>query len=145
MLNYLITFILSGRMINLIIACSFQPIRDLVKEFLSSDSNIRIIGEANNLRELTELVIRLKPDLLITDILVDGENSLGTIKILKEQASSTRVIIWACSICAGSMYAKAAVDAGANSYVPMDSGFRELMTAIQEVYKGQNYISGCIQ
>ena len=55
-------------MISIILVDDHAIMRDGLRHLLSSESDIEVIGEADNGREAVKLVLSKKPDIVIMDI-----------------------------------------------------------------------------
>lgn len=65
---------------------------DLKKIILNNDLGI-LAGETNNIREITEEIVNLKPDLIILNVSKEDLGGLDLIKDIKKKTTSTHIII----------------------------------------------------
>ncbi|NLV88441.1 MAG: response regulator [Tissierellia bacterium] len=65
---------------------------DLKKIILNNDLGI-LAGESNNIREITEEIVNLKPDLIILNVSKEDLGGLDLIKDIKKKTTSTHIII----------------------------------------------------
>lgn len=81
-------------MINVIVAEDKHPIlRNVVKKINAYSPNIQVIGEATDGLSALEMCLKLKPDIVFTDIRMPGMDGLQLITELKKTAPNTLFII----------------------------------------------------
>ncbi len=79
-----------------------------------------VVGEAGDIPTAEELVQSLQPDLAIVDIMLPGVNGLEGTRRLKALASGLRVILVSAYRDRAEIYRAAALQAGAETFVPKD-------------------------
>lgn len=126
-------------MIKILIADDHAIVRHGLKQIITSDSQMMIVGEASNGNELLDLVRKTSVDVVVLDINMPGRNGLETLKDLKRDYPSLPVII--LSMHPEDQYAVRVIKAGAASYMNKETAPDELITAIKRVYRGGKYIS----
>jgi two-component system response regulator YesN len=94
----------------------------------------QIIGEANDGNQAFELIVKNKPDLVITDIRMPGTDGLALIKKVKEYGVDTSFII--ISGYSDFSYAKEALKYGASGYLLKPIDKKELTDLLKIVQKG---------
>jgi two-component system response regulator NreC len=97
------------------------------------------VGEAADGPETVRLAERLRPDVLLLDLMMPGLNGLEVAKQLSRRLPRTRIVV--LSMHADVAYALAAVRAGASAYVVKEAGVDELVRAIRTVAEGRRYFS----
>jgi DNA-binding response OmpR family regulator len=105
-----------------------QNLRQLVRVILGD--GYRFV-EAHNGHEALELALELRPDLIILDLMLPGASGLEVLTGLREQlpAAETRVIV----MSAWGHADQAALDAGADRFVPKPFEPEELTAIVSEV------------
>ncbi|HWR39773.1 MAG TPA: chemotaxis-specific protein-glutamate methyltransferase CheB [Patescibacteria group bacterium] len=79
--------------IRVLVADDCPLARDLLRELLGDDDEVRIVGEAANGEEAVQLVLKLRPDLVIMDIEMPVMSGLEAIEvIMREQPTPIMVI-----------------------------------------------------
>lgn len=99
-----------------------------------------VVGTVSDGTRLLDDAIRLRPDIVVTDISMPGLDGLAVLRQLKLQPSDTRVIVL-------TMHAQLATEAmrqGANGFVLKQSASDELVIAINEVLQGRNYLTPAV-
>jgi DNA-binding NarL/FixJ family response regulator len=117
--------------ITIVLADDHMIVRQGVKALLETEPDLKVIGEAANGKQAIELVESLHPDVLVTDLLMDGTNGIRATRQVKKRAPETRVIV--LSMYANVAYVAEAVRAGARGYVLKGSGMEELVSAIRKI------------
>ncbi len=105
--------------------------RRRVKEFLASEPDIEVIGEAADGREAILKARELQPDLVLMDVRMPGINGLEATRQLKDEMPKLKVII--LTIYDLQEYREAALASGASGYVVKKNLVQELLPAIRRV------------
>jgi two-component system response regulator NreC len=114
-------------------------VRHGLRAVLAAEPDFSLVGEAGDGLEATELVERLKPNVLIVDLMMPGLNGLEVTRQVCRRSPETRVIV--LSIHANEAYVMEALKKGAAGYVLKDSSASDLVQAIREVAAGRRYLS----
>ena len=101
---------------------------------LEIEHDIEVVGQARNGREALEAVVRLRPDVMITDIEMPEMTGLEVAAEIERRRLATRVIIVTTFARAG--YLRRALDAGAAGYLLKDSPAEALANAVRTVRAG---------
>ncbi|OFY24986.1 MAG: hypothetical protein A2X02_08065 [Bacteroidetes bacterium GWF2_29_10] len=125
--------------IRIIIADDHRMIRDVIKTFISSQSDMEIVGEAANGEEVLEMVDSLKPDVVITDITMPKVDGLELIAKLPD---NIKIIVLSMHDDYENIIS--AIEAGANGYIHKNSSQEDLIKAIRSILKGDKYFSQAI-
>lgn len=97
-----------------------------------------VIGSASEGTEAWELARRIKPDLLITEIAVDGIDGIELCKRIRECSPTTAILISTHSYNATKFFHQA-MRAGANGIYLKRTGRTELIKAVVEILNGRSY------
>jgi len=87
---------------------------------------------------LVEAAVRLKPDLIITDISMPHLNGIDAARQIK--SSLPEIALMFITMHSSSAYVRAAIEAGAAGYVLKTATNEELLDAVQSVLRGRIYI-----
>src|SRR5712671_6897260 len=126
-------------MISVLIADDHTVVRQGLKEILSHDAQLRVVGEATNGDEVLRLVKSLRIDALVLDISMPGKNGLDVLKELKRTHPSLPVLV--LSMHPEDQFAIRILRAGAAGYVTKESAPEELVGALRKVCSGGKYVS----
>lgn len=114
-------------------------VRHGLRLLLQTDPVLSVVGEAANGLEAIAMVKRLKPQVLILDLMMPAPDGLEVTRRLARMKLSTRVII--LTMYGDGAFLLDALKAGAAGYVVKESCGTELLHAIHEVAAGRRYLS----
>ena len=106
---------------------------------LAAESDLEICGEADSAPAALDAMRRLKPDVALLDISLQGTNGIELVKLMK--AEQPRLPLLMLSMHDESLYALRALRAGARGYVMKAEAMTHVVTAIRKVLKGDIYVS----
>jgi DNA-binding NarL/FixJ family response regulator len=124
---------------DIVLADDHHIVRQGLRALLESDPHFRLVGEAGDGIEAVRLTERLKPDVLITDVMMPGLSGLEVTRQVTKSTPRTRVII--LSMHTSDAYVLEAIKNGASGYVLKDSQASDLIQAVREVAAGRRYLS----
>lgn len=101
---------------------------------LSADSELEIVGEAENGAEALRLVQALNPDVVLMDISMPDMNGIEATRRIKAQ--SPNVAVLALTMHEDDQYFFEMLAAGASGYVPKRAAPHDLLAAIHAVQRG---------
>ena len=105
-------------------------IREGIHKLLErTDSSFVIVGDAENGREGTELILREKPDLVIADVRMPEMDGIEMINAVQEQGQSPIVIV--LSAYSDFSYAQRAMKLGVREYLVKPVVVNELIAAVR--------------
>jgi two-component system response regulator (stage 0 sporulation protein A) len=79
-----------GKGIRLIIADDNRNLCQMLQNYIQSQEDLSIVGEAHNGLEAMELIQTLQPDLIILDVVMPHLDGLGVLERINAQTSMTR-------------------------------------------------------
>ena len=121
-------------MIRVVIAEDQSMVLGALAALLEIESDIQVVGRAQNGREALDEVERQRPDVLLTDIEMPEMTGLELAAEVARRKLPTRVVILTTFARAG--YLRRALDAGAAGYLLKDSPAEELANAVRQVRAG---------
>jgi two-component system nitrate/nitrite response regulator NarL len=124
-------------MITLVIAEDHQALIDGIKSFLKNESDIEIVGYANDGFDLIEIVRQLKPKVVITDIRMPKCDGILATKTIKTELPDTQVI--AFSMFDHDDAISQMKEVGASGYIMKNSSLQTVLEAIRAVSQGYSY------
>ncbi|NLY90660.1 MAG: response regulator transcription factor [Firmicutes bacterium] len=122
-------------MISVFIVDDHPFVREGLKTYLSTDPEIRIVGEAGDGETALPALKTLDPEVAIIDLHLPRMSGVEVIKVIKESQLRTQVIILS-SFCEDEEII-AAIDAGALSYLLKDSPPEKLLAAVKAAQRGE--------
>jgi two-component system, NarL family, response regulator NreC len=127
-----------GKMTRILLADDQQVVRQALRCLLERESDLKVVGETSDGLEIVPLVAQLKPDVLITDVVMPGLYGLEATRRVREQAPATGVVI--LSRDASEWYVTEALRSGALGYVAKQSDVADLLRAVRAVARGRRYL-----
>jgi two-component system response regulator NreC len=124
---------------TIVLADDHRVVRSGLRMLLETDDRFEVVGEAGDLAGTEELVLTCHPDVLVLDLNMAGESSLGAVPGLRERAPDTQIVI--LTMQENPAFAREAFRAGARGYVLKDAADSELMQAIELAAAGGTYLN----
>ena len=125
--------------IRILIADDHSIFRDGVRKLLEAEGGFTIVGEATNGTEALDLVIGLRPDVLLLDISMPELSGLEVLRRLPKQTAPLRTILLTASVEKSEIIE--ALLLGAHGIVPKQSASRMLFKSIRTVMAGEFWVS----
>ncbi len=113
-------------------------VRSGLRRLLECEDDLTVVGEAADAEEAVQEVRRLRPDVLLLDIVMPGRSGLEALPDLQAASRATRILI--LSMQDDPSYVRRAFEAGANGYLLKDAADSDLVQAIHEVAGGHRYV-----
>lgn len=113
--------------------------RSGLRQIIEEDSNIEILGEADNGQTALDLIINLKPDIVLLDIDMPKKNGLEVLRELNKLKSNSKIIF--LTVYADEDFYDEGVELGISGYVLKDSAISEIIECIYKVNDNKYYIS----
>ena len=124
---------------RIFIAEDHTILREGLKAILTSNTELEVVGEAEDGREAIRGVDKHKPDLLILDLTMPRMNGLEAIKEIKKISPKTRIMI--LTIHDTEEYIFPALKAGADGYLLKYAHQDELLTGVKMLLEGNSYLT----
>ncbi|MGO8678555.1 MAG: response regulator [Limisphaerales bacterium] len=129
----------STKLIRVLLADDHILVRAGIRALLEKAPDVQVCGEANDGREIVELVEKQEPHVVLMDIAMPGLNGLeATARIVKDHPK-VRIII--LSMHQNEEYFWQALKSGAAGYLLKKSATAELLVALHRVVGGEIYLS----
>src|SRR5690625_1202281 len=125
-------------MITILFADDHEMVRIGVSAYLSAQKDMKVIAEANDGNDAVEKALKLKPDIILMDLVMKEMDGIEATKKIIEQWSEAKIIIVTSFIDDDKVYP--ALEAGAKSYLLKTSKASEIAKAIRSTYKGQSIL-----
>lgn len=126
-------------MITVVLADDHGMVRKGFKMLLEQQPDIKVVGEASDAQEAMEVVEKLTPDVLVTDISMGTEKSgLVLCEQITESPLPTAVVI--LTMHDEQAYLRQALEKGALGYVLKSSSDEALANSIRAAASGKTYI-----
>jgi two-component system response regulator NreC len=125
--------------ITIVLADDHRVVRSGLRVLLESDGRFTVLGEAGDVHGAVEQVRAWRPQVLVLDLNMRGESSLGAIPQLRTDWPDTQIVM--LTMQEDPAFARAALRAGAVGYVLKDAADEELMGAVLLAARGQTYLN----
>jgi len=121
--------------ITILLAEDHVVVRESIHQSLEREPNFTVVGEAGDGEEAVRMARELKPDVIVMDISLPKINGIEATKQIKAfQPSAIVLVLTAYDY---EQYIFPLLEAGAAGYLLKDISSRELINAIQTVYRGE--------
>ena len=95
-----------------------------------------LVGEAVDGEEAVEMARKLKPDVIIMDLIMPRKDGVAAIAEIKKRDPGARILVLTSFSDDKNVFS--AIKAGASGYLLKDSSPEELLQAINDVYEGKS-------
>lgn len=126
-------------MLRILCIDDHQVVRDGVRRIFDEKHIPMELGEANSAAEATLLASQQDWDVAILDISLRGKSGFDVLKEIRNLRPRLPVLMF--SMHSEEVYARRAINAGAQGYITKGSSSEELFDAINKVAKGGRYIT----
>jgi len=110
-------------------------VRRGIKQLLDTEADIEVVGEATNGREAVADMDKLKPDIVLMDLVMPVMDGIEAIRQIKVGHPSIQILVLTSFATDDKVFP--AIKAGALGYLIKDTGPDELVRAIRQVHQGQ--------
>jgi two-component system response regulator NreC len=124
--------------VRVMLADDHQMMREGLRAFVSRQTDMEVVAEADNGNTTVASAQEVQPDVLVMDVSMPEVNGLRATEILHESHPSIKVLILTRHTDRG--YLQQLLRAGARGYLLKQSGSEELVRAIRAVAGGQSYL-----
>ncbi|MEH7453191.1 MULTISPECIES: response regulator transcription factor [Bacillaceae] len=121
-------------MIKVVLVDDHEMVRMGVSTYLSTQSDIEVVGQASNGKEGVELVLEKRPDIVLMDLIMEVMDGIEATKQIISKWPEAKIIIVTSFIDDENVYP--AIDAGAISYMLKTSRASDIAGAIRTTHKG---------
>ena len=128
--------------IRILIADDHRIVRDGLHTLIDRQSDMEVVGEAENGSSAVRLTEQLNPDLIIMDVSMPDLNGIEATRDILAENPDAKVL--ALSMHSDRRYVTEMMQAGALGYMLKDCAFEELAAAIRSVNSNRQYLSPAI-
>ena len=125
--------------LTLMIVDDHPLMRRGVRQLLALDPRLEVIAEASNGTEALAEARHQEPDIILLDLNMKGMSGLDTLKALRHEGISSRILVLTVSDARSDIFAM--VDAGADGYLLKDSEPEVLLGHILQASRGEKVFS----
>lgn len=114
-------------------------VRQGLTQLISQESDLEVVGEADNAKTALGAVGRLAPDVVIVDLMLKDSSGVELIRDMKTRSPDVRILV--VSMHDEAVYAERALRAGAHGYIMKQEATNEVLTALRKVLADEVYVS----
>jgi DNA-binding NarL/FixJ family response regulator len=126
------------RVARVVLADDHDLVRAGLRNILSGERRLEIVGEASNGREAVELCNELQPDLILMDVRMPDMDGLTATLAIKRDSPGTSVVLF--TMYEVPEYVLDALRAGAAGYLLKGSPKRDILDAVRRVVAGDSLL-----
>ena len=125
--------------VKILIAEDQVIMREGLRALINQQTDMEVVGEADNGKAAIELARELKPDVIIMDVAMPGMSGIEATRQIKVEMPDLKVV--ALSAYDNREYVMGMVRAGVSGYLLKDCAFEELIMAIRTILQNKSYLS----
>jgi DNA-binding NarL/FixJ family response regulator len=124
---------------RLLIADDHELARAGLRNVLTTEPDLEVIGEAATGREAVALCHRMRPDLVLMDVRMPDMDGLAATRAIKQESPGTSVLM--VTMHEKPAYLLEALKAGAAGYILKDASEEELLGAVRQILAGESLLN----
>lgn len=128
--------------VRVLLADDHTVVRAGLRNALEFLTDLEIVGEVGNGRELMDALPRINPDLLVLDASMPDFEPISAVQQIKAERPSLKILI--VSAYNEETYVVGLLKAGVDGYHMKDQPLADLQLAAQRILNGERWISGVL-
>lgn len=128
--------------IKILLAEDHTIVREGLRKMLELETDLDVVGEAQDGRTAVALTTKLSPDVVLMDIAMPRLNGLEATRQILKELPETKVVI--LSAHSDDAYVKSAVESGAVGFLLKQTSSNDVCRAIREVHEGKTFFNPSI-
>ena len=124
--------------IAVVLADDHPLVRRGIRTVFEAEPDLAVVGEAEDGLQALRLAERLRPNVLVLDVVMPGLNGLDALPALAQRCPETRVVM--LSMYGDEAYVQRALCGGASAYVLKGCEPELLVLAVREAAAGRHYL-----
>jgi DNA-binding NarL/FixJ family response regulator len=125
--------------IIILIADDHTLLRECIRRELEIAGGFAVVGEAGDGDEAVRLTRRLRPEILLLDLLLPGRSGFDVAQTVRATCPETRIVVLT-GLDEDDAAAVAMLGLGVHGYLSKGVRVQELTTALRAVHGGQRYV-----
>lgn len=122
--------------IKILVCDDHAIVRIGLKSLIAGNPDMELVGEATNGEEAVAMAKKLKPDVIIMDLLMPRKDGVAAITEIKKTNHEARILVFTSFSDDKNVFPS--LKAGASGYLLKDSSSEELIQAIKDVCQGKS-------
>jgi two-component system, NarL family, response regulator NreC len=123
---------------RVLVADDHLVVRAGLRMLIETQSDMQVVGEANDGDEAFRQAKNLRPDLVLLDLSMPGVGGIASIGMLKREIQGIKILV--LTMHDDPMHLRQAMEAGASGYLVKRAADTELLGAIRALRRGEMYI-----
>ena len=128
--------------LRLLLVDDHEVVRAGLRTLLGFETDLEVVGEAASGEEAVAAAPRLAPDLVLLDVVMEGQGGIATCRALRSLPQPPRVLM--LTSYSDDDAVVSSILAGASGYLLKNTGRAELLKAIRAVGAGQELIDPAV-
>ncbi len=116
-----------------------QIVRYALRRLIDQTADLEVCGEASDTAAGWRLIEETRPDLVVTDISLDGDNGIELVENIKAKFGRVKTLV--LSVHDEEVFAGRALRAGAQGYINKQETIPAIIEAMRQVLRGEIYLS----
>ena len=125
--------------IKVLIADDHAIVRTGLSMLLEAQGGFDVVGEVENGTDAVRLALRLKPDVVVMDLMMPEMDGIAATREIKAKAAGAKVLILTTSTVSDDL--SRALNAGADGAIMKSAANAELVAAIRDIAAGKRTVS----
>jgi NarL family two-component system response regulator LiaR len=127
-----------GHKIKVLLAEDHTVLREATAELVDHQPDMEVVGQVGSGEEAFNLVMRLKPDVVVMDIAMPRVNGLQATRQILTECPEVKILV--LSAHQDAEHVIPLLEAGAVSYLPKTVSLNELLEAIRATSRGESVL-----
>jgi two-component system, NarL family, nitrate/nitrite response regulator NarL len=123
--------------LRILIADDQPPILRMVRQILDEHPHLEVVGEASDGAQAVLMVARVKPDVVILNVVMPKMSGFEAARRIHAQSPSVSIVI--LSTHKDAQFIAAARESGAKGYVNKQEAGTDLVNAIERIAQGEEF------
>jgi DNA-binding NarL/FixJ family response regulator len=118
---------------------SHEVVRTGLSLAYANEKGLQIVGQQSSLSQAFEEIIRLRPNVVVTDWATDREDNGDRIRQLRSALPDTRILVF--TVAEAPETVQTILNCGASGYLVKDASLYEVLAAVHALHAGRVFIS----
>lgn len=123
---------------KLVVVGNYPIFRKGIISIITNQADIHFCGEADTIKGSLTLIEKTKPDIVLTDVILENGNGLDLFLSAKARGLSSKFIL--LGIYGDSEFILRSWDKGVEGYILREANPAEILHAIRQIYSGKRYL-----
>lgn len=120
---------------RIVIVDDHPIVRRGLRGYLELYSELQVVGEAGSVAEALTTIAHTRPDLVLLDVQLPGEDGLKVLRVLQSEHNAPKVLVLTSFL--DEDYLKGALRHGAVGYVLKHAGQQQLLDSVRAALRGE--------